>query len=562
MALGETGCAEKHHSLKGRDEQTSSGTTVLEKGKTLMSTRIVLRSVTLALGVLLALAVLGMTQALATGNSPSRADGPNFDAVDAYVQGQMKEMRIPGAAVGIVKGDEIVHLKSFGDADDSGREVTPRTPFKIGSMSKSFTALAIMQLHEDGKVDLDAPVQRYIPWFCVADPKASKHITVHNLLNQTSGIPTAAGLTYMYKDDGSKDALENEVRAARDVELTHSPGKVHQYSNLNYTTLGLIVQKVSGQPYEQYVKTHILAPLDMNNTFMFVPESKRHGLAAGHQFWFGLPFPGGGLHYNRAITPAGLITSDARDMSRYLIAQLNGGRYEGAQVLSAEGVAQMHRGTADRGGGSSYAMGWIDGEMDGVPIVEHNGDSGDFHATMILVPKSEWGVVVLMNGSNDLRQGRLDTPAFGVVSRLVGIKPPPSPGPLQEPAMIVVLLILAVGVLQVFGIIRSVALVRRWRAQEARRPHGLVRVGLRVGLPLVLNLLWAVTLLVVLPPMLNLPLQTLVFLDIGVVMLVSGGLALIWGVVLRPVLAFRALRSKCASGDTGTSVKATARAPV
>src|SRR5215217_1417802 len=183
--------------------------------RTAMSTKTVRRSVTLALGALFALVVLGMTQVLATGNSPSQADGPDFDAIDAYVQHQLQEMRMPGAALGIVKGDEIVHLESFGDADDSGRAVTPETPFKIGSTSKSFTALAIMQLVEDGKVDLDAPVQRYIPWFRVADPTASKHITVRHLLNQTSGIPTAAGLPYMYKRDSSKAALEKEVRAAR-----------------------------------------------------------------------------------------------------------------------------------------------------------------------------------------------------------------------------------------------------------------------------------------------------------------------------------------------------------
>ena len=216
-----------------------------------MSTRTVRRSVTLALGALFALVVLGMTQALATGNSPSQAIGPDFDAIDAYVQEQMQEMRMPGAALGIVKGDKIVHLEGFGDADDSGREVTPHTPFKIGSMSKSFTALAIMQLVEDGKIDLDAPVQHYIPWFRVADLEASKRITVRHLLNQTSGIPKAAGLTFVYEEDSSKDALEKEVRATRYVELTHPPGKVYQYSNLNYTTLGLIVQMVSGEPYER-----------------------------------------------------------------------------------------------------------------------------------------------------------------------------------------------------------------------------------------------------------------------------------------------------------------------
>jgi CubicO group peptidase (beta-lactamase class C family) len=191
-----------------------------------MSNRTIPRSVTLALGVMLALVVLGMTQALSTGPSSSRADGPDFDAIDAYVQEQMKEMPMPGMALGIVKGDEIVHLEGFGDADDSGRGVTPQTPFKIGSTSKSFTALAIMQLVEDGKVELDAPVQRYIPWFRVADPEASKHITVRHLLNQTSGIPTSAGIAYAYKGDSGRDALEKEVRATSDVELKNLPGKV------------------------------------------------------------------------------------------------------------------------------------------------------------------------------------------------------------------------------------------------------------------------------------------------------------------------------------------------
>jgi CubicO group peptidase (beta-lactamase class C family) len=527
--------------------------------RTTMGIKTVRRSVTLALGALFALVVVGMTQALATGNTYSQADSPDFDAIDAYVQEQMQEMRMPGMALGIVKGDEIVHLQGFGGADDSGREVTPQTPFKIGSTSKSFTALAIMQLVEDGKVDLAAPVQRYIPWFRVADAEASKNITVHHLLNQTSGMPTSAGVAYAYKEDGSKDALEKEVRASSDVELTHPPGKVWHYSNRNYTTLGLIVQMVSGQPYERYVEEHILTPLGMNNSYMFLPKAQEHGLATGHQFWFGRPFPGGELAYNRATTPTGLITSDARDMSRYLSAHLNGGRYEGAQVLSSEGIAELHRGAADTDRPDvSYAMGWIDGEMDGVPIVHHNGDTGDFHATTILAPESKWGVVVLMNGSNDLRQGSLDTTANGVVARLVGVEPPPSPGPFQDPAMIAVLVIIAVGVLQVLGIIRSVVLVRRWRAERTRRPHGVLGKGLRVGLPLVLNLLWAVTLLVFLPPLFSLPLQTLVLIDIGWVVLLSAGLALIWGVVLRPVLTLLALHAKASPQDAGTPEKAEA----
>ena len=122
--------------------------------------------------------------------------------------------------------------------------------------------------------------------------------------------------------------------------------------------------------------------------------------------------------------------------------------------------------------------------------------------------------------------------------------------------MIAVLVIVAVGVLQAFGMVRSLVLVRRWRAEQARRPHGIVGVGLRVGLPLVLNLLWAVILLVVLPPFFSLPVQILAFLDIGLVMLLSGGLALIWGAVLRPILVLLALRTKVSLGDAGTPEKA------
>ena len=114
-------------------------------------------------------------------NGPASA--PKFAAIEHYVQGEMAAQRIPGLALGIVEDDRITYLRGFGTADDSGRPVTPKTPFIIGSLSKSFTALAIMQLVEAGKIELDAPVQRYLPWFRVANEGASAAITVRDLLN-------------------------------------------------------------------------------------------------------------------------------------------------------------------------------------------------------------------------------------------------------------------------------------------------------------------------------------------------------------------------------------------
>src|SRR5512139_4184279 len=126
----------------------------------------------------------------------------DFKTIDEYVMARMRSARIPGLALAIVKDDQVVHSKGYGRADPSGRPVTPQTPFMIGSITKPFTALAVMQLMDAGQVDLDAPVQRYIPWFRVADPKASAQVTVRMLINQTSGLPHGPTLvTWTWPDD-------------------------------------------------------------------------------------------------------------------------------------------------------------------------------------------------------------------------------------------------------------------------------------------------------------------------------------------------------------------------
>ncbi|HRX04894.1 MAG TPA: serine hydrolase domain-containing protein, partial [Anaerolineae bacterium] len=128
----------------------------------------------------------------------SQAPGSgSFDTLDAYVSQQMERLRIPGAALAVVEGDRIVHLRGFGRARPGGQAPSAETPFVLGSTTKSFTALAVMQLVEAGKIDLDTPVQRYLPWFRVADLAASTRMTVRHLLNQTSGLPGLPGMTLL-----------------------------------------------------------------------------------------------------------------------------------------------------------------------------------------------------------------------------------------------------------------------------------------------------------------------------------------------------------------------------
>jgi CubicO group peptidase (beta-lactamase class C family) len=330
---------------------------------------------------------------------PSRADGePDFAAIDAYVETEMKAARIPGLALGIVHDGHPVHLRGFGKADDAGRCFTPETPFFIGSNSKSFTALAVMQLVEAGKVDLDAPVQRYIPLFRVADREASAEITLRQLLNQTSGLTERAGRSATLA--AGMQPLEAAVRALATTRLARPPGAGFEYSNLNYTTLGLVVETVAGEPFDAYLKTHIFEPLEMHHTYTSIDEAKRDGIASGYRYWFGYPVaydsPGHG-----STVPTGGVISTAEDMSRYLAMYQSGGRYRGRVVLSAAGVTEMMQpGPATTRGvssGAGYAMGWFVGPWGGVAASYHFGDEPNAHAGMALVPRGNWGVVVLFN---------------------------------------------------------------------------------------------------------------------------------------------------------------------
>ena len=428
---------------------------------------------------------------------------PGFAAIERFVKQEMAAQRIPGLALGIVKDDRIAYLRGFGKADDSGRAVTPQTPFIIGSLSKSFTALAIMQLVEAGKVELDAPVQRYLPWFRVTDEKASTRITVRHLLNHTSGLSTKTGRSYQGNGDTSDTALEQAVRRLNSAALTAPVGSKYQYSTINYSVLGLIVQTVAGRSYESYVQTRILDPLKMRHSFTSEAAAQPQGLATGHNYWFGRP-RAADLPYNRGLVPAGYLISSAEDMTHYLIAQLNGGQYDGTSVLSSGGIGELHRPAVQTPeAGTSYGMGWFVGPLNGIPAIHHQGETFNFHANVVLIPQSQKGVVVLMNAENSLdlfTNGRMGTIAAGVTSLLEG-REPPSP-PSNVAIFIVYAALFALLVLQARGIAKSVAALRRGRIRRGR-----IGPWWRIGLSMVLSLVWALFVLVLVPKQLGLPLS-------------------------------------------------------
>jgi hypothetical protein len=190
----------------------------------------------LLLGSLVAETAMVVTRTLFAASEAAQATRARtfYDAIDAYIEQQAHRLHIPGASLAIVEGDKIVHRRGFGRARPGGDVPTPTTPFFIGSLTKSITALAVMQLVEAGKVELDAPVQRCLPWFRVADPSASAQMTVRHLLNQTRGLPMVAGNAILADLDDRPNATERQVWALATLKITRPVGSKWEYSNLNY----------------------------------------------------------------------------------------------------------------------------------------------------------------------------------------------------------------------------------------------------------------------------------------------------------------------------------------
>jgi CubicO group peptidase (beta-lactamase class C family) len=496
----------------------------------------------LAPGLVAALA-LQVPPGVAAAQQPS---ANYFAAIDSYVEMHRQSERIPGMALGIVKDGEIVHLRGFGAADGSNRSVTPQTPFLIGSLSKSMTGLTVMQLVEAGKLELDAPVQRYLPWFRVSDADASAQITIRHLLYQTSGFPASAGNDAIARAAAGDNAAEREVRALSSLELSQPVGARHVYSNANYLVLGLLVQTVSGQSYASHVRDHILRPIGMQNSFTSKDDARESGLASGHRYWFGVPI-GAELPYPEALLSAGYVISTAEDMARYLAMIQNDGRAGANTILSPAGMAELLRPGAEAGGSDVfYAMGWTVAQDADVRVYGHAGGTFDFRAAMSVMPDQGLGYVLLMNADTALGRGRLTGIAEGVYSLLLGRQPP---APESSPPVLVIYGVLVGAViLQLIGMFRSIVTARRWQRQPERRPHGRKLVLRRLALPAITNLGRAALALPILPNVLSssLSMLTLQIPDVAYLLIASGSVALIW-TALRPLLLARATRTARAS---------------
>ncbi|WP_217604381.1 cyclic peptide export ABC transporter [Chitinophaga sp. GbtcB8] len=324
--------------------------------------------------------------------------------IDQFVQQQMNAAGIPGVAVTVIRDKQLLLSKGYGYANAEDREpVTPNTLFEIGSNSKAFTALGILYLEKRGSLSLNDPVTKYLPWLKLpftddAHKEVYPEIKLRNLLYHTSGIPFNS--IKLFKSGTGADELENTIKRLSGTQLVAYPGEQYLYATINYDILGLIIQQVAGQPYEQFISAQILQPLGLAHTVLFREDAKEK-IARGYKYYFLQVKP-----YNapafRGNTPAGYILSNSVDMVKWMRFQLS---LLQNNILSPL-IERSHvpdytsRGNA---GNTFYAGGWLvyNGKR---KLIMHNGNNPNYSSSIVLDSSRQTGILILANLNTTVTQ--------------------------------------------------------------------------------------------------------------------------------------------------------------
>ncbi len=406
-----------------------------------------------------------------------RASTPDA-SIERFLDREMPASGMPGVTYAVVDHGRITAMGARGVARIGGhRALTPDTPFLTGSISKSFTALAVMQLVEAGKVTLDGRLSDYLAGF---SGRPGGAITIRQLLSHTSGFSTRQGNTPPARGVRGRDALADRVEQLQTVTPAYPPGTRWAYSNTNYQILGRLVEVVSGQSYQAYVTTHILQPVGM--THSFVADGRVHeAMATGHRPWFGSERPMAAYRLRRASAPQGGIVASASDLALYLRMMMDGRD----DVLGAAEKALMMRPASKAS--PFYGLGWFVDADNGT--VWHGGTSPGFETLATMVPARRKAVVVLVNAGSGLgfaetaplRDGITDR-ALGLAERRWGI-PVAATAPVHRPGA-------AADVLRprhAVGVVPPWAHSRQDPGRAVRRVQPVVSIahhaGRRVGVP-------------------------------------------------------------------------------
>lgn len=340
------------------------------------------------------------------------------ELIDGIATSLLADYQAAGLSLAVVLDGELQYAQGYGVRDaGSGAPVTPDTVFSLGSITKSFTALAIAQQVDAGLLDLDTPIVTYLPDFTLTDPDAANALTLRHLLSNSAGFePDDIG---WYR--GDLRTIEDVVTYIGTRAVTSTPGTTYVYNNLGYTLAGYVLQSVVGRPYADIIRDDILAPLGMTSADVGFDAMQQ---AADHAQPHLLDMRSGPVAIDffanmDAVAPAGAVVASARDMANYALFQLGDGTFNGQRIVSEALLTEMHTPQVDQ-----YGLGWVITDHAGVDLVLHNGSIDGFGAMLVLVPAENLGVVAMMNSDYLDNPGLLDGLALRIVEIALGITTP------------------------------------------------------------------------------------------------------------------------------------------
>jgi CubicO group peptidase (beta-lactamase class C family) len=327
-------------------------------------------------------------------NAQEKSD-PFKERLEPVIKQVMELASMPGFAIAIVQDQKIIYSAAFGLKNLNQKDPIATTSlFHMASITKPFVATSIMQLWEQGKINLDATVVSYLPYFKVNDERY-KQITVRQMLSHISGMPDVEDYEWdkPQYDDG---ALERYVRSLGSYKLLFDPGTKMRYSNMAFEVLGDVIAKVSGLTFEEYVKRNILEPLAMTQSTLLVKQADPALLTTPHVqgnsyvVEVSKVFP-----YNRMHSPSSTLYSNVLNMSRWAIANMNRGELDGKRVLKASTYDIMWKPSGEAA--PNVGISWFLGTHRDLWTVRHGGGDVGFSSNLVLLPDKKIAVVMMSN---------------------------------------------------------------------------------------------------------------------------------------------------------------------
>lgn len=356
-------------------------------------------------------------------NGAEGETSPALRAIDAFVERHRRELGIPGLTLGLADRERVISVRTYGHADiKSGRTLLPQDLFEIGSISKSFTAIALLQLREEGKLDLHRPIREYLPWLHIESSYAP--ITVHHLLSHTSGLPNPLSLP------------------AVPLWTAHAPGEHFHYCNMGYNILGMLLETIDRRPLSESLRARILDRLGMMSSDPVISHESRARMPVSYwPMYDDRPFQRHGplveAPYIVMDNAAGSIASVPTDMALYMRMLLNRGRTEREPLLSEESFTLFKQpviAAPSFGEGASYAYGIAVQPVENRTILRHTGGMVSFSSAMQVDLDAGFGAFASANASlAGYRPNAVAAYALAVLRAAAGGKPLPEAPAFDDP---------------------------------------------------------------------------------------------------------------------------------